>query len=315
MENDLTLKYRPKDWSDMVGQDDVIKSIQSVLRKETKRSFLFTGQSGIGKTTAARILVDKVGCRYNNLKEINGASHTGIDKMREIIEHVIHKPFGESNVIVVIVDECHQISKQAWQSILKIVEEPPEHVYWIFCTTEPSKIPPTIKTRCASFQFQPVKTDVILDLLIDVASNECFKTPEEVLRVVARQSLGSPSQALSYLAQCYACHNVKDACNAIQSANEEGEAITLIRAVVKGGLTWSKAMRLLEPVRNQSAESIRLVMLQYLSTTAMGSKTNDQVGRVLEIMDCFSEPYNSSEGMAPLLLSLGRYLIADGTDA
>ena len=265
--------------------------------------------AGVGKTTAARILAAKVECSPTNMREIDGASNTGIDDMREVAKDLMYRAFGPSQIKVVIVDECHGLSRQAWQSLLKIVEEPPEHVYWVFCTTEAGKIPQTIKTRCITCQFQPVKTDAIMDLLLQVVANESFNTPESVLRVIARQSSGSVRQALSYLAQCYDCTDVKDAGATIQVADEEGDAIVLIRALVKGGLSWKKAMRLLDPIKDQSAESIRLVMLRYLQTIAMGSTSDDSAGRALELMDCFAEPYNYSEDKAPLLLSLGKIIL------
>jgi DNA polymerase-3 subunit gamma/tau len=259
----------------------------------------------------ARILASAVGCERQNLLEIDAATHTGIDAMRAVNEGVAYKAFGESPVKVMIVDEAHALSKNAWQSLLKPVEEPPEHAYWIFCTTEPGKIPPTIVTRCATFNLPPVKADDIADLLARVAEAEGYGTPEDVLNLVARQSFGSPRQALTYLSQCYGCATVKEALPLLQKADEEGEAIDLVRALVKGGLNWAKAMKLLEPLREQSAESIRLVMLAYLSTVAMGSKTDAQAGRALEMMDAFSEYCNPSEGFAPLLLAIGRVIFRE----
>ncbi len=306
--SDLPVKYRPKAWDGVLGQASTVKSLRAVLKNQTKRSFLFTGQSGTGKTTLARILAAEVGCEPQNLLEVDAATHTGIDAMRNVTSGLPYKAFGASAVKVVIVDEAHSISKQAWQSLLKSVEEPPDHVWWIFCTTEPGKIPATIKTRCAAFQLQPVSVDLLMDLLEQVAEKEGFSTPEDVLAVIARQSLGSPRQALTYLGQCYHCRTAKDALPVLQRADEAGEAIDLARALVKGGLTWAKAMKLLEPVREQSPESIRLMILAYMTTIAFSAGSDKVAGQTLELMDSFSTPYNSSEGFAPLLLSLGRVI-------
>jgi len=305
---DLARKYRPSKWKDVLGQDAVVSSVRAILKVDGKCGFLFTGSSGIGKTTMARILAASVSCEPQNLLEIDAATHTGIDAMRAVNEGVAYKAFGESPVKVMIVDEAHSLSKAAWQSLLKAVEEPPDHAYWIFCTTEPSKIPPTIKTRCASFTLQPVGADLILDLLIKVSEAEGYDTPENVLDLIARQAFGSPRQALTYLGQCYACKEVKQALLLLQKVDEHGEAVDLARLLVKGGLTWAKAIKLLEPLREQSPESIRLVILAYLTTVAFGSKSDAQAGKVLELMDAFDGSYNSSEGFSPLLLSLGRLL-------
>ena len=311
MNLDLARKYRPETWKQVIGQDVAIKSLRATLKEGGKHSFIFIGPSGTGKTTIARILAKAVNCEKYNVMEIDAATHTGIDAMRAMTEDIAFKAFGASIVKVIIVDEAHSLSKQAWQSLLKSVEEPPEHAYWVFCTTEPGKIPKTIITRCATFTLQPVKADTICDLLMKVADAEGYQTPEEVLNLIARQSFGSPRQALSYLSQCYGCATVKEALPILQKADEEGEAIDLARALVKGGLTWARVTKLLEPIREQSAESIRLVILAYLTTVAMGSKTDDQAGRTLEMIDAFSTPYYSSEGFAPLLLSIGRLVFAE----
>jgi DNA polymerase-3 subunit gamma/tau len=305
---DLILEYRPTTWEEVLGQSSVVSSLRSLIKSSGRRSIILTGPSGVGKTTIARILASKVRCESSNLLEIDAATHTGIDAMRMIAEQAPYKGFGESAVKVIIVDEAHALSKQAWQSLLKVVEEPPEHVWWIFCTTEPNKIPKTIETRCACFELKPVHVDEIQSLLLKVVCQEGYDTPEEVIITLARHSFGSPRRALVLLNQCYGCKTTKSALAILQKADEEGDAIVLARAIVKGGLNWSKLMKLLQPLRDQNPESIRIVTLAYLTTVAFGSKSDDQAGRCLELLDCFSESYNSSEGFAPLLLSLGRVI-------
>lgn len=308
--SELHRKYRPEDWSDVIGQDTVVKSLKAVLKKRTAHSFLLTGPSGVGKTTLARIIAYQLGCQVHNLLEVDAATHTGIDAMRSISDGVQYKGFGESELKVVVVDEAHALSKNAWQSLLKAVEEPPEHVYWIFCTTESSKIPRTIQTRCTCYELKPVTPGLIEELLARVVESESYKTSDDVLGVISRQSLGSPRRALTYLAQCYMCRDKKTALDMLQKVDEEdGDIIVLARALVRGGLTWSKFTVLLKPLTNQSPESIRLVTLAYLTTVCMNAKSEKQAVRCLEMMECLSEPFDTSAGFAPLLLAFGELIL------
>jgi DNA polymerase III gamma/tau subunit len=305
--SELHRKYRPKEFAEVLGQGGIISSLKAILHESTSHAFLFVGPSGVGKTTLARILANKVGCEPQNLLEIDAATHTGIDAMREVSEGTYYRGMGGSAVKVVIIDEAHALSKPAWQSLLKCVEEPPNHVYWVFCTTESGKIPKTIETRCACFQLNLVCADDLVKLLSDIVGQEGYGTPEEVLAVIARQAFGSPRRAITYLAQCYKCTTAKKALAVLRRASEDdGEAVELARAIVGGQLTWARAMGILQPLKDQSPESIRLVILAYLTAVAFGSKSDQKAGRCLELMDCFSESYNASEGFAPLLLSLGR---------
>ncbi len=127
----LHLKYRPKDFDEVVGQDAVVKSLQQAVKNNAGHTFLFTGLSGVGKTTLARITAATVGCVSSNLIEIDAATHTGVDDMRDVTFSLKYKPIGVGSVKVIIVDECHMLSKSAWNSLLKVLEEPPAWVYWM----------------------------------------------------------------------------------------------------------------------------------------------------------------------------------------
>ena len=153
----------------MLGQNAVVQSLQHFEQSGTwPHTFLFTGPSGCGKTTLARIIARKVGCQRQNLLEVDAATHTGIDAMRELADQLQYRGIG-GDVKVAIIDECHALSKQSWQSLLKIVEEPPNHVYFVFCTTETGKVPNTISTRAASYTLGPLPQDAIVQFVEDIA--------------------------------------------------------------------------------------------------------------------------------------------------
>jgi DNA polymerase-3 subunit gamma/tau len=132
----LITKYRPRTLADVIGQDNVVRSLQSIGKKKDTQVFLFSGPSGCGKTTLSRILAKMYGVEDNSVLEIDAASRTGVDDMRQLQEIVQYRPFGDSGKRAIILDECHRLSKNAWDSLLKVLEDPPAHIVWCFCTTE-----------------------------------------------------------------------------------------------------------------------------------------------------------------------------------
>src|SRR5277367_6751574 len=145
--NDLTKKYRPSTFEEVIGQDVVTASLKRMIVSDKKLPpcILFTGPSGIGKTTLARICAKEAGCLDANIIEINAAKQTGIDDMREVTDLSGFMVLGGARVF--IIDEAHGLSKQAFDSLLKFLEEPSKNTSWILCSTNPTKIPKSIKTR------------------------------------------------------------------------------------------------------------------------------------------------------------------------
>ena len=189
----LARKYRPMMFEEMVGQKAVVQTLQNAVRSgRVAQAYLFSGTRGVGKTTAARILAKALNCekgptptpcgvcdscvairedRQVDVLEIDGASNTGIDNIRNLRELVQYKAM-HSRYKVVIIDEVHQISKPAFNALLKTLEEPPEKTVFIFATTELHKVPPTIVSRCQYFEFKRVGKKDLLAHLADIARKE-----------------------------------------------------------------------------------------------------------------------------------------------
>lgn len=301
-------KYRPSSFEEVIGQRSLVNSLKGVVAERSSQTFLFTGPSGCGKTTLARLVANAVGCGSGGLLEIDAATYTGIDSIREITTTTEYRPLG-SVAKMVIIDEAHALSKAAFQALLKAIEEPPSWSFWALCTTEATRIPPNIRTRCACYDLKPVPVPELLTLLDGVVNKEKLLIDEAVVDLCAGEAQGSPRQALANLAVCSGVKDVKEAQELLRSATASEEAISLARALVQNK-GWTEVQRLLNGLQDTSPESVRHLIRGYLTKTILGSKSEAVAGRGLELLSCFDTPFNPADGASPLVLACGRAVLS-----
>ena len=221
----LARKWRPKTFADLVGQEHVVKALQNALGKgRLHHAYLLTGTRGVGKTTIARILAKSLNCehpkegepcgqcqscrdidtgRFVDLLEIDAASNTGIDNIREVLENAQYAPTA-GKYKVYIIDEVHMLSKSAFNAMLKTLEEPPEHVKFILATTDPHKVPVTVLSRCLQFVLRNMTAQQVSQHLAHVLNSEQIPYEAPALALLGRAAAGSMRDALSLLDQAIA---------------------------------------------------------------------------------------------------------------
>jgi len=218
----LYRKYRPQDFDEVVGQEAIVRTLRNAISSgQVRQAYLFAGPRGTGKTSLARILAKGLNCAQGptpnpdktchacvaiangtslDVVEMDAASQRGIDDIREIRERVVLQP-AEGRYKVYILDEAHQLTDAAWNALLKLIEEPPPHLVFVFCTTDLSKVLPTVRSRCQTFVFQRPRLPELVRVLRRIADGEGIDAPDQALALIARGARGAYRDAVSTLDQ------------------------------------------------------------------------------------------------------------------
>ena len=311
----LARKYRPTNFKEVVGQDHVVQALSnSISQDRIHQAYLLAGTRGVGKTTIARILAKCLNCqsadgpvtnpcdecsaceeikagRHLEFLEIDAASRTGVDDMRELIENVQYKP---SNGLykIYLIDEVHMLSKASFNALLKTLEEPPEHVVFIFATTDPDKIPKTVLSRCLQLNLKTVPQNILQNHLLSIVKDE--KVPNEVdaLGLIAESANGSVRDALTLLDQAIAhgagSINLDDV-KSLLGTIDHSYLYSMIHSVINGdGLNAFKyldSVAELNPEYDHILQSIISILHKVSLEQVLEDSDIDEIKKLASIID------------------------------
>lgn len=272
----LYRKYRPQSFDTVVGQERVVAALRGMIAKRAEsksmgHAFIFAGGRGIGKTTIARIFAKELGVGEKDLYEIDAASYTGVDNIRELREGVSTMPF-ESPYKVYILDEAHMLSKAAFNALLKTLEEPPAHVIFMMATTDLDKIPDTVLSRCEVYNLELPSKETLAKVLVDIAKKEGYTLAQEEADTLALVGDGSFRNALSALQQVLA---------STEGNKVTAETVAHITRAPNGARVLSVLQSLAAGSLDTALEHIAAMKAEQLAMPLVGERLLDMVRAVL----------------------------------
>lgn len=281
------IKHRPQALAEVVGQSEVVEQLSNRLSTNTMpHAMMFSGGSGTGKTTVARILAGCLHVSDNDYIEMNAANARGIDTIRDIANKMNLKPLGGGKRMYVI-DEAHQLTTAAQNSILKLLEDCPAHCYFLLLTSEPSKLIKAIETRCTPFKFNSVGSSDMLGLLKSVLKKEAPKNKKglkELCERIVSKAAGSPRMALVMLQSALCFEDPDERLANVKDPFEDSEAFKLCVLLLKGNwVNVRKQLKTMDEELRSNPEGIRRMVLGYCTNMVLSSSNAARAAAVGEL--------------------------------
>lgn len=307
---ELARKYRPTAFTDIVGQEAAAVALERMAKnpKKVPHAIMMVGPSGTGKTTASRILKGILGVADRDYKEVNAADKRGIDDMRDIRRLADLAGMNGGRRLFVL-DECHMLTRESMTSLLKVLEDPPDHSYFVLPTTDPNKLLPTIRTRCKLVQFSAVPAKDLRELVRRVAKAEGKRVYPSVLSKIADGANGSARQALNLLQDAIDCETEADQTAAVVPPGVEKGAIDLCRLICRKSPVpqWKEVLEVLREVKGEDPESLRRAVLGYATAMVLSGEWADEL--VFGLMHPFEMNFFDS-GFASLVVACRKSVMS-----
>ena len=336
----LYRKYRPENWGEVIGQDHIVKAIDGALKAgKVSHAYLLCGPRGTGKTTIARIIASELGSSVNDIYELDAASNRGIDDVRSIRDSVQTMPF-DSKYKIYILDEVHMFTKDAWNALLKTIEEPPKHVIFILATTELEKVPETIVSRCQSFIFKKPTDAILSSVVTNVAKKEGYTLEEGGAALIAlladgafRDALGTLQKVISFsqnkkislkdieevtgspntvlvdeFLNSLANKNIEEGFLCIKRASEQNLDMGIYLKMILVKLRYALMLRYAPKMKKEIEEIISEHDMEYISNLIISKPEYISSSTLLVLLEAYQSLKNAPISELPLEMALASIL-------
>jgi DNA polymerase-3 subunit gamma/tau len=289
--NPLHQKYRPKTFDEIAGSENqrTVKPLKTLLKDGNVHTFLLVGPSGCGKTTIARLIKDALGCSNSDFKELNGGNDRGIGSIREIIYEEGFFP-RDGDVKVILIDECHRLTPDSMEALLKVIEEPAPGTYFIFATTNPEKLLVTFKNRCTPFRVSPLNREEMRILLNGIIEKEDAHLTPRIVGAIITMAEGSPRQALVLLELVINLEDERSMLDALEGGEEEPAALKAVIQSLLFDKNWNAVVEYFtnpDPNPEKIRRAILTGLANILLSETAADTTKEQAARITSI---FSQP-------------------------
>jgi len=302
----LLTKYRPDALDQLVGHEAVIASLSRRLESDSRpHCFLFSGPSGVGKTTTARIIGSILEADVN---EVDAASNSGVDAMRSLTDISMYMSMSGAGHRLLIIDECHRLSSNAWDALLKLLEEPPAHLYIALCTTALDKVPETIKTRCYHVPFKPLPPAEIEALLTVVADMEGWDVHPDILALAVQAATGQPRKGLTILEQIHDYRSRDEARRVIDLVEASDPIIELLQHLLSGKKSWKQIRALLARLEDSDFEAAAIIAGRYIAGALVRCEEEKAAASAWALLDALLFPSSTYDKKTAFLAAVGRML-------